>query len=82
MEEILKECRHFGDEQPAYCEKCYQDLIAENARLQNINKPRRKIDCKNRIIIPTNMLNKLGIQDGDTVLVDIIDGKITIEKEK
>lgn len=27
-------CLHCGEEEPSYCEKCYQDLIGENARLQ------------------------------------------------
>ena len=27
-------CLHCGEGEPSYCEKCYQDLIGENARLQ------------------------------------------------
>lgn len=29
-----KECLHCGKGAASYCEKCYQDLISENARLQ------------------------------------------------
>ena len=30
-----EECLHCGSEKASYCEKCYQELIAENLRLQN-----------------------------------------------
>lgn len=31
-------CLHCGDSKPSYCEECYQELVAENARLQRENK--------------------------------------------
>ena len=30
-----KECLHCGKGAAVYCEKCYQDLISENAKLQS-----------------------------------------------
>ena len=35
----LDKCRHCDEGEPAYCEKCYQDLITKNMSLQmdNIN---------------------------------------------
>lgn len=30
-------CRHCGKEEPKYCEKCYQELISENCKLQMEN---------------------------------------------
>lgn len=27
-------CRHCGGKEPAYCEKCYQDVITQNAAVQ------------------------------------------------
>ena len=33
-----KECLHCGKGTADYCEKCYQDLISKNAKLQFNNK--------------------------------------------
>lgn len=33
--EIYNTCLHCGEGKPAYCEKCYQELIAANLKLQN-----------------------------------------------
>lgn len=32
-------CLHCGGEDPKYCEACYQDLIAENIKLQHDYMP-------------------------------------------
>lgn len=37
-------CLHCGDGEPSYCEKCYQDLIRENARLQRENSILKEIE--------------------------------------
>jgi len=42
-------------------------------------KIERKVSQKNRIQIPVQLMNELGIKEGDIVLVDLHDGKITIE---
>ena len=33
-----RECLHCGKNDASYCEECFQELIAENARLQAENK--------------------------------------------
>ena len=36
----LNICRHCGDKkEPVYCEDCYQELIAENAKARVTNRP-------------------------------------------
>lgn len=45
-------------------------------------KIKRKITDKNRIQIPIQILKELNIEVGDYVLIDLIDNKIIIEKEK
>ena len=37
-------CLHCGEGEPSYCEKCYQDLIGENAKLQQQNKVLKEIE--------------------------------------
>lgn len=37
-----KDCLHCGNETADYCEKCYQDLISENARLQWVETHNKK----------------------------------------
>lgn len=38
-------CLHCGKGIPYYCEKCYQNLIAENLRLQlKVNELQKEID--------------------------------------
>ena len=32
--EVYRTCLHCGEGQPNYCERCYQELIAENLKLQ------------------------------------------------
>jgi transcriptional regulator, abrB family len=43
-------------------------------------KIKRKISQKNRIQIPTQITKELGILEGETVLIDKENEKITIEK--
>ena len=38
----VNKCLHCNNEQPYYCEKCYQELIAENSRLQLQLKEQRE----------------------------------------
>lgn len=33
-----KKCLHCGENEPNYCENCYQELITENAKLQAKNQ--------------------------------------------
>lgn len=35
--QLEKECLHCGSGEPSYCEKCYQELIGINAKLQEEN---------------------------------------------
>ena len=35
-------CLHCGNGQPFYCEKCYQELVAENLKLQTELKKQRE----------------------------------------
>jgi len=35
-------CLHCGDGIPNYCERCYQDLVAENLRLQTELKKQKE----------------------------------------
>ena len=41
-------CLHCGEGEPSYCEKCYQDLIGENAKLQFKNNQNKKCLCQNK----------------------------------
>ena len=42
-----KECLRCGKEEPHYCETCFQEIIAENARLQKqIHDIKRILDRK------------------------------------
>jgi transcriptional regulator, abrB family len=43
-------------------------------------KIKRKISQKNRIQIPIQIMKELGILEGETVLIDKENEKITIEK--
>lgn len=53
----LDKCRHCGDGEAAYCEKCYQNLIAANTALQleNINLCN---DINSRGYWPSNPLKR------------------------
>lgn len=37
LHNVSENCYHCGKNEQHYCEKCYQDLIAENLRLQTEN---------------------------------------------
>lgn len=41
-------CLHCGDSKPGYCEKCYQELIAENMKLQTRIKDLEEIEESHR----------------------------------
>ena len=64
-----KECLRCGDEEPSYCEKCYQDLIGENARLQKQIHDIKRILEK---IEHTNYNNYTNRQDGNEVKYEIL----------
>ena len=44
-------CLHCGEGEPSYCEKCYQDLIGENAKLQRQNKVLKEIEEPINVLI-------------------------------
>lgn len=59
-------CLHCGNGKPAYCEKCYQELIGTNAKLQeNSTSALMYIDneCirKSKIKEKINELNKMNL---------------------
>lgn len=43
-------CLHCGEGEVSYCEKCYQDLIGENAKLQFKKKQNKNCLCQNKNI--------------------------------
>lgn len=42
---------------------------------------KRKLDCKNRVIIPSEIVELMGIKNSE-VNIEYLDGKIIITKEK
>ena len=49
-----KECLHCGKGYPDYCEKCYQDLISKNAKLQSNYKESVKREIHIKKVIERN----------------------------
>ncbi len=64
-----KECLRCGKEEPYYCETCFQEIVAENARLQkqihDIKRILEKIEHNNY----NNYTNR---QDGNEVKYEIL----------
>lgn len=44
-------CLKCGEGEPSYCEKCHQDLIGENARLQRENSVLKEIEEPINVLI-------------------------------
>ena len=64
-----KECLRCGKEEPHYCETCFQEVIAENARLQKQIHDIKRILEK---IEHTNYNNYTNRQDGNEVKYAIL----------
>ena len=64
IEEENKKCLHCGGGKPNYCEKCYQKLIGENAKMQE------KIKKIEKNYVPIVEIQKIVTQYRDTLLTD------------
>lgn len=64
-----KECLRCGKEEPYYCETCFQEIIAENARLQLENSKYKQLQ-----------INIQGMRSGKTLLQNYIENSILKEE--
>lgn len=62
-------CLHCGDGEPSYCEKCYQDLIGENAKLQRELSKYKQYQ-----------INIQGMRSGKTLLQNYMESSILKEE--
>ena len=62
-------CLHCGEGEPSYCEKCYQDLIGENAKLQIELSKYKQLH-----------INIQGMRSGKTLLQNYMESSILKEE--
>ena len=62
-------CLHCGEGEPYYCEKCYQDLIGENARLQRELSKYKQLQ-----------INIQGMRNGKSLLQNYMNSSILKEE--
>ena len=62
-------CLHCGDGEPSYCEKCHQDLIGENARLQRELSKYKQLQ-----------INIQGMRNGKSLLQNYMNNSILKEE--